>query len=166
MPEPGIVVCTPVRTPDGRFGGALRDLPAPELGRRAVGAALARSGLAADKIDAAIMGDVIQAGARMNPARQAALNGGRPEAAPAMTVNRVCGSGAQAIASAAMEIALGHADCVMAGGMESMEQAPTSSKRRAGAIAWAPAGSTTPRSATASSTPSRASMPAGTPRTW
>ncbi|MFO7856463.1 MAG: thiolase family protein [Paracoccaceae bacterium] len=124
MPDSEIVVCTPVRTPVGRFGGALRDLPAPELGRRAVEAVLARSGLAADKVDAAIMGNVIQAGARMNPARQAALNGGLPEAAPAMTVNRVCGSGAQAIASAAMEVALGHADCVMAGGMESMDQGP------------------------------------------
>ncbi|MFP4304386.1 MAG: thiolase family protein [Rhodosalinus sp.] len=124
MDTPEIVLCTPLRTPVGRFGGTLASVPATELGRQAVAAVLDRSGLAPERVDAAIMGNVIQAGAGMNPARQAALNGGLPESAPAMTVNRVCGSGAQAIASAAMEVALGHADCVLAGGMESMDQGP------------------------------------------
>src|SRR5256712_2480245 len=71
-----------------------------------------------------MMGNVIQAGNRMNPARQAAINGGVPVAVPAMTVNRVCGSGAQAIASAAQEVWLGHIDIAIAGGMENMDQAP------------------------------------------
>ncbi|MFP4570745.1 thiolase family protein [Rhodosalinus sp.] len=124
MDTPEIVLCTPLRTPVGRFGGTLASVPATELGRQAVAGVLDRSGLAPERVDAAIMGNVIQAGAGMNPARQAALNGGLPESAPAMTVNRVCGSGAQAIASAAMEVALGHADCVLAGGMESMDQGP------------------------------------------
>ncbi|MFP4044872.1 MAG: thiolase family protein [Rhodosalinus sp.] len=124
MDTPEIVLCTPLRTPVGRFGGTLASVPATELGRQAVAGVLERSGLAPERVDAAIMGNVIQAGAGMNPARQAALNGGLPESAPAMTVNRVCGSGAQAIASAAMEVALGHADCVLAGGMESMDQGP------------------------------------------
>ena len=124
MAAPEIVLCTPLRTPVGRFGGSLASVPATELGRQAVAAVLERSGLAPERVDASIMGNVIQAGAGMNPARQAALNGGLPESAPAMTVNRVCGSGAQAIASAAMEVALGHADCVLAGGMESMDQGP------------------------------------------
>ncbi|MFP4451316.1 MAG: thiolase family protein [Rhodosalinus sp.] len=124
MDTPEIVLCTPLRTPVGRFGGTLASVPATELGRQAVAGVLERSGLAPERVDAAIMGNVIQAGAGMNPARQAALNGGMLESAPAMTVNRVCGSGAQAIASAAMEVALGHADCVLAGGMESMDQGP------------------------------------------
>ncbi len=124
MDTPEIVLCTPLRTPVGRFGGTLASVPATELGRQAVAGVLERSGLAPERVDAAIMGNVIQAGAGMNPARQAALNGGLLESAPAMTVNRVCGSGAQAIASAAMEVALGHADCVLAGGMESMDQGP------------------------------------------
>ncbi|MFP4405509.1 thiolase family protein, partial [Rhodosalinus sp.] len=124
MDTPEIVLCTPLRTPVGRFGGTLASVPATELGRQAVAGVLDRSGLAPERVDAAIMGNVIQAGAGMNPARQAALNGGLLESAPAMTVNRVCGSGAQAIASAAMEVALGHADCVLAGGMESMDQGP------------------------------------------
>ncbi|MFP4239381.1 MAG: thiolase family protein [Rhodosalinus sp.] len=124
MDTPEIVLCTPLRTPVGRFGGTLASVPATELGRQAVAGVLDRSGLAPERVDAVIMGNVIQAGAGMNPARQAALNGGLLESAPAMTVNRVCGSGAQAIASAAMEVALGHADCVLAGGMESMDQGP------------------------------------------
>jgi acetyl-CoA C-acetyltransferase len=124
MATPEIVLCTALRTPVGRFGGSLASVPATELGRQAVAAVLDRSGLAPERVDAAIMGNVIQAGAGMNPARQAALNGGLRKEAPAMTVNRVCGSGAQAIASAAMEVSLGHADCVLAGGMESMDQGP------------------------------------------
>ncbi len=83
-----------------------------------------RSGISADVIDTVVMGQVIQAGAGMNPARQASIGGGLPVVVPALTVNRVCGSGAQAVASAAQEIAAGYASVVIAGGMENMDQAP------------------------------------------
>lgn len=124
MSKPEIVLCTPVRTPIGAYGGTLKDTPAPELGAAAVRETLRRSGLPADEIDAVVLGNVIQAGVKMNPARQAAIGGGLPVQVPALTVNRVCGSGAQAIASAALEIAAGYAKAVVAGGMENMDQAP------------------------------------------
>lgn len=124
MSKPEIVLCTPVRTPIGAYGGTLKDTPAPELGAAVVRETLRRSGLPADEIDAVVLGNVIQAGVKMNPARQAAIGGGLPVQVPALTVNRVCGSGAQAIASAALEIAAGYAKAVVAGGMENMDQAP------------------------------------------
>ncbi len=124
MSKPDIVLCTPVRTPIGAYGGALKDIPASDLGAAVIRETLRRSGLAADIIDTVVMGNVIQAGARMNPARQAAIGGGLPVQVPAMTVNRVCGSGAQAIATAALEVAAGYAEVVIAGGMENMDQAP------------------------------------------
>lgn len=124
MSKPEIVLCAPVRTPIGAYGGTLKETPAPELGAAVVRETLRRSGLAADKIDAVVLGNVIQAGVKMNPARQAAIGGGLPVTVPALTVNRVCGSGAQAIASAALEIAAGYANAVIAGGMENMDQAP------------------------------------------
>ncbi|HCX12458.1 MAG TPA: acetyl-CoA C-acyltransferase, partial [Hyphomonas sp.] len=83
-----------------------------------------RAGLAPDRVDAVIMGQVLQAGAGMNPARQAAIGAGLPVNVPAMTVNRVCGSGAQAIITAAQDVMIGHAACAVAGGMENMDQAP------------------------------------------
>lgn len=119
-----IILCAPVRTAIGAFGGALKDVPASELGAAVVRETLSRSGLNADQIASVVMGNVIQAGNRMNPARQAALGGGLPVSVPALTVNRVCGSGAQAIVSAACEIALGLADAAIAGGMENMDRAP------------------------------------------
>ena len=124
MPRPDPVICAPMRTAIGTFGGSLKDVPAADLGATAIRATLVRSGLAADQIDTVIMGQVLQAGARMNPARQAALGAGLPVSVPAMTVNRVCGSGAQAVIAAAQEVMLGHADCAIAGGMENMDQAP------------------------------------------
>jgi acetyl-CoA C-acetyltransferase len=124
MAKPDIVLCSPVRTPIGTYGGALKDTPATDLGATVIRETLRRSGLAADLVDTVVMGQVIQAGARMNPARQASIGGGLPVHVPAMTVNRVCGSGAQAIASAAMEIAAGCAEVAIAGGMENMDQAP------------------------------------------
>lgn len=124
MSKPEIVLCAPVRTPIGAYGGTLKETPAPELGAAVVRETLRRSGLPADKIDAVVLGNVIQAGVKMNPARQAAIGGGLPVTVPALTVNRVCGSGAQAIASAALEIAAGYAHAVIAGGMENMDQAP------------------------------------------
>lgn len=124
MVQTEIVICSPARTAIGTYGGALKDTPAPELGAAVVRETLRRSGLAADAIDAVVLGQVIQAGARMNPARQASIGGGLPVQVPALTVNRVCGSGAQAIATAALEVAAGHAGAVIAGGMENMDQAP------------------------------------------
>jgi len=124
MAKPEIVLCSPVRTAIGTFGGALKDTPAPNLGAAVIRETLSRSGIAADSIDSVVMGNVIQAGLGMNPARQAAIGGALPVGVPAFTVNRVCGSGAQAIATAAVEIEAGYASAAIAGGMENMDQAP------------------------------------------
>src|SRR5712671_6340123 len=109
MSDRQIVLAAPVRTPLGTFGGSLKDTPAPALGAAAIRESLRRSRLAMDAIDSVVMGNVIQAGTKMNPARQAAIGAGLPVTVPALTVNRVCGSGAQAIATAALEIAAGYA---------------------------------------------------------
>jgi acetyl-CoA C-acetyltransferase len=119
-----IVLCAPVRTAIGAFDGSLKTVPAAELGATAVRATLARAGLDPAKVDGVLLGNVVQAGNRMNPARQAAIQGGLPVEVPAMTLNRVCGSGAQAIASAALEILGGQAEVMLAGGMENMDLAP------------------------------------------
>jgi len=119
-----VVICNPVRTAIGTFGGSLKVTTAPALGAAAIKAVLARSGLNGADIGAVVMGNVIQAGVKMNPARQAAIGRGVPVEVPAMTVNRVCGSGAQAIASAAQEVMLGFIDSALAGGMENMDLAP------------------------------------------
>jgi len=124
MASRSVVFVAPVRTAIGAFGGTLKDVPAPDLGAVAIRAAVERAGLKPDEVETAVMGNVIQAGTRMNPARQAAVDAGLPVTVPAMTVNRVCGSGAQAIVSAAQEILLGNANAAVAGGMESMDQAP------------------------------------------
>lgn len=124
MQDRDVVICTPVRTALGTFNGTLKDMPATDLGAVAIRAAMQRAGLDPAKVDGVVMGNVIQAGNRMNPARQAAIGAGVPVSAPALTVNRVCGSGAQAIASAAQEIRLGEADVMIAGGMENMDRAP------------------------------------------
>lgn len=124
MSQTEVVLCHARRTPVGRFGGTLKSTPATELGATVVHAILHGSGVDAGQVNGVVMGHVITAGAGMNPARQAALNGGLPQNVPAMTVNRVCGSGAQAIATAAQEVWLGHAQCMIAGGMENMDQGP------------------------------------------
>lgn len=124
MSQAEVVICNPVRTAIGTYGGALKDVAAPDLGAAAIRESLRRSGLPADKIEALIMGNVIQAGVKMNPARQAGIGASLPVEVPAMTVNRVCGSGAQAIASAALEIWSGMSQVAMAGGMENMDRAP------------------------------------------
>ena len=124
MAGPEVVLCNPVRSAIGTYGGALKDTPAPALGAVAIREVLKRSGLAPDKVDTVVMGNVIQAGVKMNPARQAAIGGGLPVQVPALTVNRVCGSGAQGIASAGLEILSGMIRCAIAGGMENMDQAP------------------------------------------
>lgn len=119
-----IVLCQPVRTAIGAFNGSLKGVPATELGAIAVRETLARAKLDPALLGSVVLGNVIQAGNKMNPARQAELGGGVPVQVPALTVNRVCGSGAQAIASAAQEILLGLADVALAGGMENMDRAP------------------------------------------
>jgi acetyl-CoA C-acetyltransferase len=124
MANAQVVICSPVRTAIGTYGGTLKDIPAVELGAVAIRAALKRSNIADGEIDTVVMGNVIQAGNKMNPARQAAIKGGLPVNVPAMTVNRVCGSGAQAVASAAQEVMLGLARAAIAGGMENMDRAP------------------------------------------
>lgn len=119
-----VVICNPVRTAIGTYGGTLKNTPAPELGAVVIGETLERSGIAADKVETVVMGHVVQAGAKMNPARQAAIGAGVPVSAPALTVNRVCGSGAQAVVSAALEVMSGNVSCAVAGGMENMDLAP------------------------------------------
>jgi len=122
--QSSVVIAAPMRTAIGTFGGSLKDLPATRLGAAAIAAAVKRAGLRPDEIGTAVMGHVVQAGAKMNPARQAAVGAGLPVTVPAMTVNRVCGSGAQAIVSAAQDIQLGAVPAAVAGGMENMDQAP------------------------------------------
>src|SRR5437773_10202460 len=124
MPSRDVVLSQPVRTAIGTFNGRLKGTPATELGATVVRGTLRRSALDPARVGSVVMGNVIQAGNRMNPARQGAINGGVPVAVPAMTVNRGCGSGAQAIASAAQEIWLGGSDAAIAGGMENMDRAP------------------------------------------
>lgn len=124
MWKPEVVICHPVRTAIGTYNGSLKATPATELGAVAIQGALERSGLDPAKIGSVVMGNVIGAGNKMNPARQAAIHAGVPVQVPALTVNRVCGSGAQAIASAAMEVWLGQIDAAVAGGMENMDMAP------------------------------------------
>ncbi len=119
-----IILAYPVRTAIGAYNGTLKGVPATELGAVVVRETLRRAGLSGDDIGTVVMGNVIQAGNRMNPARQAAIGGGLPVSVPALTVNRVCGSGAQAILSAALEIAAGDCNAAIAGGMENMDRAP------------------------------------------
>jgi acetyl-CoA C-acetyltransferase len=119
-----VVLSRPVRTAIGTFGGSLKDTAATELGAAAIKAAIERAGVKPDDVATVVMGNVVQAGSKMNPARQAAIHAGLPVKVPALTVNRVCGSGAQAIVSAAQEIALGAIDVAVAGGMENMDLAP------------------------------------------
>jgi acetyl-CoA C-acetyltransferase len=124
-----IILCHPVRTAIGAYNGSLKSVPATELGAVVVRETLRRAGIDADEIGSVVMGNVIQAGNRMNPARQASIDGGVPVSVPAMTVNQVCGSGAQAIVTAAQEIRTGDIDAVVAGGMENMDRAPAPSRR-------------------------------------
>jgi len=119
-----IVLCKPVRTAIGAFNGSLKAVAATDLGAAVVRETLRRAGVDAAQIGSVVMGNVIQAGNKMNPARQAAIGGGVPVSVPAMTLNRVCGSGAQAIVTAAQQIASEEIDAAIAGGMENMDRAP------------------------------------------
>ena len=118
------VIVAGARTPFGKFGGAFKDVPAVTLGGHAIRAALERSGVAADQVDYVIMGQVLQAGAGQITARQAAIEAGIPQEVPAITINKVCLSGLNAIALADQLIRAGEVEVVVAGGMESMSEAP------------------------------------------
>jgi len=119
-----VVIISAVRTPIAKFQGALEGFSAPQLGAIAVREAVARAHVKPEQVDECIMGLVISAGLGQNPARQAALKGGLPPTVGAMTVNKVCGSGLKAVALAAQAIQTGNAEIVVAGGMESMTNAP------------------------------------------
>jgi acetyl-CoA C-acetyltransferase len=118
------VIVSAVRTPIGKFLGSLKDLSAPELGAIVVREAVRRAGIDPAVVDECIMGNVVSAGEGQNPGRQAALNGGLPNHVAALTINKVCGSGLKAVMLAAQGIATGDTDVVVAGGMESMSNAP------------------------------------------
>jgi acetyl-CoA C-acetyltransferase len=118
------VILSAARTPTGKFLGALKDFTAPQLGAIAVREAVSRAGIDPALVDECIMGNVIQAGNGQNPARQAALNGGLAEHVGALTINKVCGSGLKAVMLAAQGIAVGDIEIAVAGGMESMSNAP------------------------------------------
>lgn len=118
------VILSAIRTPIGKFQGSLKSFSAPDLGALVVRGALERAGLDATQIDEVIMGCVLQAGLGQNPARQAALKAGLPPAVAALTVNKVCGSGLKSVMLAAQSVALGDNELIVAGGMESMSNAP------------------------------------------
>ncbi|MDR1921594.1 MAG: acetyl-CoA C-acetyltransferase [Candidatus Adiutrix sp.] len=119
-----VVIVGAARTAIGAFNGALASVPAVELGALVIKEVLNRAGLPADAPDEIIMGQVLQAGLGQNPARQAAVKAGIPAETPALTLNKVCGSGLKAVALAAQAIRAGEADCLAAGGMENMSRAP------------------------------------------
>jgi acetyl-CoA C-acetyltransferase len=118
------VIVSAVRTPVGSFGGQFKDVPATELGARAVGAALERAGISVDQVEEVVLGCVLQAGLGQNPARQTGLAAGIPKEVPATTINMLCGSGLKAVAIASQMIRAGDVDVVVAGGMENMTRAP------------------------------------------
>jgi acetyl-CoA C-acetyltransferase len=124
MAEHVPVIVGAARTPTGKFLGNLASLSAVQLGAIAIKEAVRRSGIAADAIDEVIMGNVVSAGVGQAPARQAAIHAGLPVEIPAVTVNKVCGSGLKAVMLAAQAIRAGDAQAFVAGGMESMSNAP------------------------------------------
>lgn len=124
MPENPSVIVAGARTPIGRLLGGLKDLSAADLGAVAVKGALEKAGVAPDQVDYVILGQVIQAGAGQNPARGAAVGAGIPMSIPSITINKVCLSGLNAIATADQMIRAGEVEIVVAGGMESMTNAP------------------------------------------
>src|SRR5688572_23011209 len=124
MSDKDAVILSGCRTPIGTFGGAFKDVSAVELGTVAVRAALARSGVPGDRVDEVVLGCILQAGLGMNPARQVTIKAGLPESTPAVTVNKVCGSGLKAVTMAAQAVKCGDAEIVVAGGAESMTRAP------------------------------------------
>ncbi len=127
-----IVIVSAARTPVGSFNGALASLPAHELGKIAIQAAVERAGISASDVDEVIMGQVLLAGAGQGPARQAAINAGIPAESPAWSLNQLCGSGLRAVALGAQQIADGSVNIVVVGGQESMSQSPHAANIRNG----------------------------------
>jgi acetyl-CoA C-acetyltransferase len=127
-----VVIAAAARTPVGSFNGGLSTLPAHELGAVAIRAVLERAGVSADDVDEVILGQVLQAGAGQGPARQASVKAGVPIESPAWSLNQLCGSGLRAVALAYQQIVQGDADIVVAGGQESMSQAPHAQNLRTG----------------------------------
>ena len=127
-----IVIVSAARTPVGSFNGALSSLPAHELGKLAIQAAVERAGIQAADVDEVILGQVLQAGQGQGPARQAAVGAGVPVESPAWSLNQLCGSGLRAVALAAQQIQDGSSKIVVAGGQESMSQSPHAANLRAG----------------------------------
>ncbi len=127
-----VVIVSAARTPVGSFLGALSGLPAHELGKTAIMAAVERAGIKAADVDEVIMGQVLQAGAGQGPARQASIAAGIPQESPAWSLNQLCGSGLRAVALGMQQIANGDASIVVAGGQESMSQAPHAANLRNG----------------------------------
>jgi acetyl-CoA C-acetyltransferase len=121
---PEVVIVSACRTPIGTFQGALASLTAPELGAIVIKEAVKRAGIAPDNLDEVIMGQVVQGGSGQAPGRQAAIAAGIPGKVPVTTINKVCGSGLKAVMMAAQAIKCGDADCIVAGGQESMSSAP------------------------------------------
>jgi acetyl-CoA C-acetyltransferase len=119
-----IVITHALRTAVGKFGGSLAKTPAPELGAAVIRALLAQSGLKPEQVSEVILGQVLAAGSGQNPARQSVIKAGLPSSVPAMTINKVCGSGLKAVMLAAQAVAHGDADIVIAGGQENMSAAP------------------------------------------
>ena len=119
-----VVIVSAVRTPVGKFQGAFGEMSAVELGALVVREAVRRAGIAPDNVDECVLGCVLPAGLGQNPARQAALRGGLPDTVSALTINMVCGSGLKAVALGAQSVITGAAEIVVAGGMESMSNAP------------------------------------------
>ncbi len=119
-----VVIVDAVRTPIGSFGGALSSMPASQMGALVIKALLQRNNLSGDQVDEVILGQVLTAGVGQNPARQASIQAGLPQECPAMTINKVCGSGLKAVHLAAQAIKCGDADVIIAGGQENMSASP------------------------------------------
>src|ERR1700704_6647681 len=118
------VILSAVRTPIGKYLGGLAPLPAPRLGALVIREAVRRAGIDGGAVDEVIMGNVLQGGVGQAPGRQAAIHAGLPGTVPALTINKVCGSGLKAVMLAAQAIKAGDAQCIVAGGFESMSNAP------------------------------------------
>jgi acetyl-CoA C-acetyltransferase len=132
MAHPDVVIVSAARTPVGSFLGALSSLSGAQLGTIAIRAALERAGVAGEEVDEVILGQVLQAAAGQGPARQASMGAGVPKETPAWSLNQICGSGLRAVALGYQQVALGDARVVVAGGQESMSQAPHAQTLRTG----------------------------------
>ncbi|MBD1380776.1 acetyl-CoA C-acetyltransferase [Metabacillus arenae] len=124
MLQQEVVIVSAVRTPIGNFSGSLKDISATKLGALVIKSALEKAGISPEQVSEVIMGNVLQAGLGQNPARQASIQANIPKEVPALTINKVCGSGLKAVHLAVQSILVGDADIIVAGGMENMSQAP------------------------------------------